>query len=73
MQGKWRGGLSIRETESWKERDGFQLLTSEAASGGGLPQKRLLRAMPACSMLPAVPNTRQKAGGMSSSREGTSG
>lgn len=35
-----------------------RLLTSEAASGGGLPQKRLLRAMPACSTFPVFPNTR---------------
>lgn len=31
---------------------------SEAGSAGGLPQKRLLRVMPACSMFPVFPNTR---------------
>lgn len=36
----------------------LQPLTSEAASGGGLPQKRLLRAMPACSTFPVFANTR---------------
>lgn len=36
----------------------LQALTSEAASGGGLPQNRLLRVMPAGSMFPVFPNTR---------------
>lgn len=38
---------------NWTGRRGTSgLLTSEVASKGGLPQKRLLRAMPADSMLP---------------------
>lgn len=42
--------MELGEKQAKEEQP--QPLTSEVASGGGLPQKRLLRAMPADSMLP---------------------
>ncbi|KAB1284098.1 hypothetical protein Cadr_000000511 [Camelus dromedarius] len=54
---------SERELERKSQMERLQTLTSEAASVGGLPQKRLLRAMPACSMFPVFPNTRTRGQG----------
>lgn len=59
QKGRENGGRCPRangEVISGSER--LQQLTSEAASGDGLPQNRLLRAMPACSTFPVFPNTR---------------
>ena len=53
---RWSQGQ--REMERKCQMEKLRPLTSEAGSAGGLPQKRLLRAMPACSMFPVFPNTR---------------